>query len=446
MRGSIPTYYPHLIFVPHGVGAATRSVPLRVGGIGRGTLVAMSSQFKKRFWLPPRAHGDVIEDRTVSFLELFYDLVFVVVIARAAHTLAEHVSWKAAGEFAVVFGLIWIVWLNGTLYYELHGREDGRTRTFVFVQMLLLALLAVFTGDAAGEEGRSFAIVYTLLLLVVTWLWYAVRRQDSQEYDAVTGQYLSGMLLSALVMAGSAFLPADLRIWAWVAFVIGWILGSMVFARTSASVFEMGLTSTDSMVERFGLFVIIVLGEVVVGVVEGISSSELSAATIGTGMIGLMIGFAFWWTYFDFVGRRLPESRSMSVARWMFSHLPVSLSIATTGAVLASLVTHAATPRSPATEAWLIAGATSLGLVALSAITRTLQDFKRLPSLYRPISTSLIVAAVAALVVGWLRPTPWLLAMSLVLILSAVWALAVQRWLSLDDPTQALPGAGTNHR
>jgi hypothetical protein len=130
----------------------------------------------------------------------------------------------------------------------------------------------------------------------------------------------------------------------------------------------------------------------------------------------------------------------------MFGHLPVSLSIATTGAVLASLVTHAATPRSPATEAWLIAGATSLGLVALSAITRTLQDFRRLPSLYRPISTSLIVAAAAALVVGWLRPTPWLLAMSLVLILSAVWALAVQRWLSLDDPTQALPGAGTNHR
>jgi low temperature requirement protein LtrA len=312
--------------------------------------------------------------------------------------------------------------------------------------MLLLALLAVFTGDAAGEEGRSFAIVYTLLLLVVTWLWYTVRRQDSQEYDAVTGQYLSGMLLSALVMAGSAFLPADVRIWAWVAFVFGWILGSMVFARTSASVFEMGLTSTDSMVERFGLFVIIVLGEVVVGVVEGISSSELSAATIGTGMIGLMIGFAFWWTYFDFVGRRLPESRSMSVSRWMFGHLPVSLSIATTGAVLASLVTHAATPRSPATEAWLIAGATSLGLVALSAITRTLQDFRRLPSLYRPISTSLIVAAAATLVVGWLRPTPWLLAMSLVLILSAVWALAVQRWLSLDDPTQALPGTGTNHR
>ena len=52
----------------------------------------MLTLFKSRFWQPPRAHGDVIEDRTVSFLELFYDLIYVVVIARAAHTLAGHLT------------------------------------------------------------------------------------------------------------------------------------------------------------------------------------------------------------------------------------------------------------------------------------------------------------------------------------------------------------------
>ena len=62
--------------------------------------------FRRYFWKPPRAHGEVIEDRSVSFLELFYDLVYVIVIARAAHTLAEHVSWRGAADFAVVFGLI----------------------------------------------------------------------------------------------------------------------------------------------------------------------------------------------------------------------------------------------------------------------------------------------------------------------------------------------------
>ena len=95
----------------------------------------------------------------MSWLELFYDLTYVVVIGRIAHELAGDVSWRGVFRFAVVFGLVWIAWMSGTLYYELHGREDGRTRFFVFVQMLILALLAVYAGDASGEDGPAFAIV-----------------------------------------------------------------------------------------------------------------------------------------------------------------------------------------------------------------------------------------------------------------------------------------------
>jgi len=89
-------------------------------------------RFKRWFWRPPRAHGEVIADRQVSVLELFYDLVYVAVIGRAAHHLAEHVTVGGVAEFAVVFALIWIAWINGSLYLELHGREDGRTRSIVF--------------------------------------------------------------------------------------------------------------------------------------------------------------------------------------------------------------------------------------------------------------------------------------------------------------------------
>ena len=53
-------------------------------------------RFKRWFWRPPRPHGEVITDRQVSVLELFYDLVYVAVIGQAAHHLAEHVS--AAGS------------------------------------------------------------------------------------------------------------------------------------------------------------------------------------------------------------------------------------------------------------------------------------------------------------------------------------------------------------
>jgi low temperature requirement protein LtrA len=147
-------------------------------------------------WSPPRAHGEVITDRTVSPLELFYDLVYVAVISRAAHHLAEHVTARGFLEFTVVFGLIWAAWVNGSLYLEAHGREDGRTRSTVFLQMGVLVLLAVFTTDAAADSGTAFALVYAAFLAVMTWLWYSVRRQDRHdhpEFLAPAGRYVLGM-------------------------------------------------------------------------------------------------------------------------------------------------------------------------------------------------------------------------------------------------------------
>src|ERR1700730_5409345 len=113
-------------------------------------------------WLsrPPRPHGSILFDRRVSFLEVFYDLAYVAVIGQASHQLAQNITLRGALEFAVIFGLIWFAWINGSLYVELHGSEDGRTRNVVFVQMSLLVLLAVFTAGAADRDGPAFSAIY----------------------------------------------------------------------------------------------------------------------------------------------------------------------------------------------------------------------------------------------------------------------------------------------
>ena len=272
----------------------------------------LGRRFKRWFWRPPRPHGEVIADRTVSALELFYDLVYVAVIAQAAHPLAEHVSARTTAEFAVVFGLIWTAWVNGSLYVELHGRQDGRTRSFVFVQMGVLVLLAVFTADAAGDGGRGFALVYAAFLAILTLLWNSVRLQDRRGHqDAVSaaGRYYVALQAAAtIVMFVSAFLPEDARLLVWTAVAIASVA---CFAALGLSdILEWGMPPTDSLLERLGLFTIVVLGEFVFGVVDGLSTPHRGALTITTGMIALMIGFGFWWLYFDLIGRRPPRRES----------------------------------------------------------------------------------------------------------------------------------------
>jgi low temperature requirement protein LtrA len=388
-------------------------------------------RFKRWFWRPPRAHGEIIADRQVSDLELFYDLVYVAVLGQAAHHLATHVSVGGLAEFAVVFALIWIAWINGSLYLELHGREDGRTRTIVFAQMGILVLLAVFTADAAG--GWGFAVVYATYQVVQTGLWYSVWRQDRRDHTEflwLAGGYVVGMGVSATVILASALLPATPRLVVWAGLEGAWIVGITLAARRSRA--GLGLTPTDSLVERFGLFTIIVLGEVVIGVVAGLSVAERDATTIVTGMLALSLGFGFWWIYFDLVGGRLPRANRVALASWVLNHLPIALSITAAGAGMVSLIGHAHDERTPAGTSWLLAGAVATGLLALVLTGRALADAERLSVVFHPLRLALAGGAAAALLVGWLRPAPWLLALLLLAILSGVWFFAVSRFLRAD--------------
>jgi low temperature requirement protein LtrA len=390
-------------------------------------------RFKRWFWRPPRPHGEVIADRQVSNLELFYDLVYVAVIGQASHHLAEHVSVHGLAQFAVVFAMIWVAWINGSLYVELHGREDGRTRSIVFVQMGVLVLLAVFTADAADGSGRGFAVVYATFQVVQTGLWYSVLRQDRRdhpEYLAPTGAYVAGTGVSAALVLASAVLPAAPRLVVWAGLAVAWIVGIELIARSSRA--GLPLAPTDALVERFGGFTIIVLGEVVLGVVAGLSAAQRDAKTIVTGMLALWLGFGFWWIYFDLVGRRLPRADGGVLSNWVVSHLPITGSITAAGAGMVSLVGHAHDTTTPASTSWLLAGAVATGLLALVVTERALADAERLSVVFQPLRLALSGGAAAALLVGWLRPAPWLLALLLVAVLSAVWSFAVSRFLRAD--------------
>jgi low temperature requirement protein LtrA len=382
-----------------------------------------------RHWFlrPPRPHGELIEDRTVGFLELFYDLVYVVLIAQVAHTLAEDVSWSGVLDFAVVFGLIWIGWFNGTQFHELHGREDGRNRSFIFLQMGILTVLAVFAGHAASSDGEEFALTYAVLLAVLVWQWASVYRADAPEYRPGAFRYLAGLVVSIGAVLASSGMEDTTRLVVWAAVVVGSIALVVVYIlRTSDD--SLGIRATDSMVERYGLFIIIVLGEVVVGVVDGLLAvEELDFRTVATGVLGLSIAFGFWWTYFDYVGRRLPRQDGGSLVLWLYSQLPIALAAA--GAGMVSLIEHAADARTPEPSSWLLAGSVAALLIALVVTIVALADYRRLAALYRPLAVALLLGAAAALAIGWARPAPWLLATLLNLILIVIWSFAFVRTL-----------------
>jgi low temperature requirement protein LtrA len=392
------------------------------------------------FWQRPRTHREVLAERRVTFLELFYDLVYVVLIARIALGLHDHVDGRSVAAFGILFSLSWIGWYNGSLLHDAHGRADVRNRLLTFLQMFAIAAMAVFATAAPGAGGRGFAICYTAFLMILVWQWIVVARLERLDpvYGPITRRYTTSMVIMTAWIGASIFATQDVRLWMWGAFVAAFIFGMVLFAfsdRGSERAAEAANPlATESLLERFALFMIIVLGEVVASVVAGLAGVEdLTARAFLTGFAGLAVGIAFWWTYFDLIAMKAPIANTRCRYLYNLAQLPLSLALTGVGAATVSVIEHGSDEATPESSAWLFGGFVALAMVTAAWIMRLLVDYQRLALVYRPAVTSSLGIALLALVLAALQPPP--LAFSLVLFaaMSVQWAYSAHRWLETPD-------------
>ena len=173
------------------------------------------------------------------------------------------------------------------------------------------------------------------------------------------------MLFGVVMVGVSIVAPPDWKLWMWAAFAATWLAAVLLAVMRRGSAGEVVTVPTDSLVERFDLFTILVLGEVVSGVVIGLAGSDTVTTGIATAVFGMVLGFSFWWLYFDFVGGRKPVTNPRSFGAWVGGLLPISMAIVAAGAAVVSLVEFSGEPQTPRPTAWLLAGAVSLFLVSL---------------------------------------------------------------------------------
>ncbi len=97
--------------------------------------------------------------------------------------------------------------------------------------------------------------------------------------------------------------------------------------------------SSTKLPERFGLLVILVLGEIVIGTVNGLAGQDHLTWTIGfTAVIGMLLAFSLWWIYFDFVARRAAKPSVWWTMIWAYGHLPLVMGLVSVGAAVLVLV------------------------------------------------------------------------------------------------------------
>ena len=310
-----------------------------------------------------------------STLELFYDLVFVFAITQVSHLLLEHLTWGGAGQALIVLLAVWWSWNYTTWTTNELETETIPVRLLLLALMLVSLLMAVAIPDAFGEHALLFAGSYVAIQVGRhVFLTFAAAQPGTIERERA-GRILTWFVAAGVLWIAGALADGPARTALWLAalaldygapLVLFWVPGR---PRLEGATWDVG---SEHFAERFGLFIILALGESIVLTGATTSESDLTPATILAFVMAFLASAAIWWLYFTSVARvgehylAVSEDRT-TLARdgYTFLHAVFAAGIIMT-AVGDELVIAHPTEVLPLQEVTAVAAGPAIYLVALT--------------------------------------------------------------------------------
>ncbi|MEL6814640.1 MAG: low temperature requirement protein A [Cyanobacteria bacterium J06598_3] len=243
-----------------------------------------------------RLHTGEGEERTrhATWLELFFDLVFVLTMAELAHLLHGHPDWAGLVSFVVLFVPVWWLWIDFSYYADQFDVNRGLYRLIFLGVMFGIVVLALTIPDALAAGSANFALVYAALRLVIIGLYMQAWRLVPQSRE-LTARYATSFSVAFFFWLVSIVVPVPMRFWLWAIALLIEISNGPITYLTIRTVPQ----QKSHMDERFGLFVIIVLGEAIIAVASGVADTAWQWRNVLTATGGFITAVSLWWMYFE---------------------------------------------------------------------------------------------------------------------------------------------------
>jgi len=333
-------------------------------------------------------------ERRTSPVELLWDLVFVFAITQVTTLLREHLSWGGFGESMLVLALVWWAW-SAFVWVLNAQREPSRAVALsLLVAMGFIFVAGLALPEAFGSRGVLFATTYIVVRTIHLGLYVYESRIGNASRSSILGFLLSSVVAMVLLLIG-AFAHDGIRIALWAVALAIDVGGPAWLARDRLRGLQQVAVAHFS--ERYGLFVIICLGESVIAIGNG--ARPLTAGRIEAVVLCLVIMVALWWAYFDELAQeaeeRLREHEDAVIAAadaYSYIHLVIVAGIIVF-AVGARLLVHTGHGALRDAARLALCGGVAMYLVGLSAFKLRLLGTKE------PLK---LVAAAALLAIGWL--------------------------------------------
>jgi low temperature requirement protein LtrA len=332
-------------------------------------------------------------ERRTSYLELFFDLVFVFAVTQVTSLVAHDPTARGFAHGALIFGLVWWAWSGYAWLTNAIDVERTETRLVMLAATGGSFFMAISLPGAFGDDGKRFVLAYLFVRVLHLGLYVGALRGDSQQAAILK---LAPFFLAAVAVAvPGGFVDGSARAFVWVASLAIDVAGTLTAGRFGFRV------SPAHFAERYALFVIIALGESIVAIGVSAASLPRDATFFATVSIAFALVATLWWSYFDFpalaaaraLGFARPEDRG-SLARdlFMFFHFPNVLGVIYLAVAAKKAIAHPSEPLSGGGRAALGLG---IGLFLLQFVLGRLR-------VVRSVSWERIaaIAAVATVAIG----------------------------------------------
>ena len=262
-------------------------------------------------------------EKRVAPLELFFDLVFVFALTQVTLLISNSPTWEGLGQGVLVLVALWWAWGAYAWLTNYIAADEGVERLLMFAAMGAFLVTALAVPEAFGDDALLFAIAYA----AARWLHIFIFAEANDDAD--TGPAIVRLARTALpaplMLIAAAFLGGTAQAVIWILALAIDLAGPFVFGVRGFQV------SAGHFAERFGLIMIIALGESIVAIGAGLEG-EIDAGVVAAAALGLIVACALWWAYFDWVAldaesrfRRTRGDQRAMIARDAYSylHLPM---------------------------------------------------------------------------------------------------------------------------
>jgi low temperature requirement protein LtrA len=356
----------------------------------------------------------VDQEHGVTPRELFFDLVFVFAFTQVTTLLAEDATFAGVGRSVLVLGALWWPWTAYAWLTNTVDPEEGFVGAALLVALIAMFVAALAVPGVFGDDGVLFGAFFLVVVAVHLALYALAGRGDRDLFAAVL-RLAPWSLVGAMLILVAGFGFADgARTWLWVAALACTYGGAGLSGSSGWRVFPSHLA------ERYGLVIIIALGEAFVAIGIGATGMGIGLGEVGAAILGLLVATSLWLAYFDFfsirVARTLADLRGpdrVALARdlYAYAHLPMIVGIVLFAFAMKTIVGHVGDALD-SVAAFALCGGSALYLLTFSAVRSRVE--RRLS-----LSRGRFVAALVLLLVFPLATAvPALAALALV---TAVW-------------------------